>query len=249
MPEDEDAPKPPEHLAIMSSLAQAYRSSVDRIKRGGKTGISRAFGGASELLPISLQESTPHPGTDIVYCVCPEDEIAGRTLYLAHLTHQHCLQFLNSYLQSCRNGEFGDQASRLLETDLSSQTFNQAIKELTCVSVYLILFDIGTTTTSSQWLKDFLGGGLGATDYLIAEPSVAAIMTFHESVVRSYTFMCKRVSLSVCMTLGLTSAGWAAQAAINDYLLSSVSVRRDIMRRALEEAFSIVEGELRADLT
>lgn len=249
MTEDEESKQTPEHLAMMSWMAQGYRSHIDSLKRGARSGISRTFGSAADLLPLDLQEKTPAADMDVVYSQPPEEEVAGRTLYLACLTRSQCREFLDAYLASCRNGELGQEVSQFLGPDISKEAFVAALKELTSVSVYLVLFDLGSPGSLPEWLTDFLGGSLGAIDFLMPEPSIAAIMTAYESVVKSHMYTCKRVSLSVCSTFGLGAAGWSAQAPINDFLLGSVAIRRDYMRKALEEPFEVVESKLKASLT
>ena len=248
MPDDESQ-QPPEHLLLMSWSAKGYKSYVDSLKFGAQSGVSRQFGLASDILPLNLQDVSSEKSPAAAFQQPPDEQMPGRTLYLALRMRLWCTNFLDTYLAFARDGQFGKEMSQCLTESISADVLTEVRKELTCISLYLLLFDLGNSTLIPAWLRECLGGSLGASDFLIPKPTAANVLKTHESVLERYSVTCKRVAWRMCVALGLSSALRYAQPPLDEFLLNSVSERRKLLGTALEAPFEQIEAELHASLS
>ncbi len=240
MTDSDDTSNPPEHMAVMSWMSQSYREDVDRLKRGGQSGISSTFGLAADLLPESLLEEAPENDAEAAYKKPLDSELAGRTLYLSYMLREHCADYLNVYLKDLRkSGIFFDLTAG--QSAQVKEAIASALKNLTVISIYLLAWDTGIVESKPGWLRSFLGLSLGASDVFLPEPSSKSLLSMYQKKKKhSPSLICQETAKSVCSILDIDISTTPHGDPIEQFLLACPPNRIKLLRRALEEPFELV---------
>ncbi len=231
--------QPPDHLAWMSLTSKGYSLYLNRLRKGGRSGISIMFGSAADLLGTAEPQPTPLTGGD---ALAPKnkEEFEKRALFLAYQARDFCRAFLEQHINRCLSGEFGEPIKEALSAGIPR--LDNALKELTCISVYLMMLDQGAQDSIPEWLLNVLGRGLQNTDNVISEPPASQILDSYASLA-DYS-VCHTTAKKVSAQLGLSKFGPAAGEAIHQFLLDGGTDRCRLLTASLEEPFEKILQQL-----
>jgi hypothetical protein len=181
------------------------------------------FGGAISVAML------PKPQT-------PRDE-ADRALFFATALGVHCSRTLKEYVEHCEQGVSGGYKS-----DLNSAEFNNSVKELLSISIWLTLFE-HDDGANVEWFKEFIIKSLNFADRLHPEPTSRSVMQsydFGEGVMDT----CQLASMNICHRLRLGATAPDAALHLGMLLMNAAPTRDELLRFSLTKTLDELDKRI-----
>ncbi|HEY9867749.1 MAG TPA: hypothetical protein V6D08_00960 [Candidatus Obscuribacterales bacterium] len=195
-----------------------------------------------------MEPTSTDEGSAESFAVTPDlmpqskEEEAERAAYVAAVLAAGCADFVQGFLLDCRNGLMGEALQKAAGRELSDNEFSAAVKELTCITIYLTVVEHGGEAAPS-WLSRFLFIALRATDKIVPQPRAREIMQTHEFVSGSEDIALD-ASVSACRAMGFGDAAAHAAVPIQIFLLQNTAYRSDVLRYALTQPLEALRAHV-----
>jgi len=195
-----------------------------------------------------METASAGEGSAEIFAVTPDlqpkskEEEAERAIYVATVISAGCADFVQSFVIDCRAGEMGSELQTAANKRFSDQEFGGAVKELSCISIYLTVLDHGGEN-APDWLSKMLFISLKATDKIVPQPRAREIMQAHEFVT-GLEDICLDASVSACRTLGFGDSATHAAILMQIFLLQNSPYRTDVLRYALTQTLEALTAHV-----
>jgi len=173
-----------------------------------------------------------------------DTESSLRAVYFASTLTIACLDFIQSIIASCRNGQYGEELAKAALNVIPDKAFQSAVKEITCVSVHLTMLDQGGET-AFDWLKQFIWLTIEASDQMLKEPSAASIIKMHESA-NGFDSTCYQASVNAIDQLNFSANKQSLLDPVRIFLLSNRQYRAQLLQYALSQPIDILETHIQS---
>jgi hypothetical protein len=246
MPDDNELPtqsapdETPSHLMMLRFRTLGYQKYVSGLKRGKTSGISDVFGSAEDFFADDV-EIEPAPRLDL-FTLEPvgAEDYKRRAIFFAHFMRISCRDFLRDHICDCQEGAYGPEIKKQALLFDSDELFNDSLKELSGVSVYLTVLEQGVLEDESNWLQGFLSSSLNILDRMVVGPSLIAIMEKYDYF--EIPKVCQKAATSIGDRLDLGLLGDSAWSSVRRFLLTSGQARHDFLKVSLcDDPESIAE--------
>jgi hypothetical protein len=224
----------PTQSSLHDAVTQSYKSYVNRLKGGAKSGISHAFGNASDIFGGAEELPLPPRVELTLYEPRDEQEFAECFVNLAKFTARGSRQFLDKHMQNAKDGLFDAEAKKLVG-GTTSQRFLSALKLLTCANIHLNVLEQIDPSSTSDWVKELAYLSMCYSDKLNPEPPLPEIIRLFSTERQR---VCKAVAGRVGRALGFGDIGDAAWNAVLSYLRESSDWRGETLRKAVVQSSS-----------
>jgi hypothetical protein len=235
----------PSHLFSLEARARSYQIMMSRLKGGARSGISDMFGSAEDV--FSEHIDVPEiPKLDLSTVeLSDQDERQWRAIYLTLLLRSACANMLKTQLKSSRAGEFGPEVARLARQPVPAKTFDAAIKELCCGSVYLLALEQGLMESESEsWFGDFIQICMSAVDGMLPGLPVLEIMRSYETAEANK--LSQKVASALGRRIGFGEMGDEAWKSLRKLFLCSGITRYQLLTQAVQSPLAAVHADIAA---
>jgi hypothetical protein len=247
MSKEEDNQSPPfddapDHLSLINMRAKSYQMQIAKLKAGARSGISHTFGAAEDLLsdPVEIPEIAKFDQTSV------DPGVKERQLRAIFLTRQViaiCAALLKNHIDTSRRGDFGTEIEKKSLSRGIGNAFDPALKELSCVWLYLIALEQGVMEEDvAPWFKEFFGTCMAAANNMLQGPPVPQIMQGYETY--DPNKLCQKAASAVSRHLGFGEVGDRAWNDLRKRCLCAGPERLDLLTKALKTELSEVEKQL-----
>lgn len=195
-----------------------------------------------------METASAGEGSAQTFTVTPDlqpqdkEEESERAIYVATVLSAGCADFVQGFVIDCRAGDMGGDLQKAATKQFSDREFSGAVKELTCISIYLTVLDQGGEA-APEWLSKLLFLSLKATDKIVPQPRAREIMQTHEFVT-GLADICLDASVSCCRTLGFGDAANHAAVLMQIFLLQNTPYRTDVLRYALTQRLEALRAHV-----
>ncbi len=171
-------------------------------------------------------------------------DMEQRAIYLASAFFIGAADSIKNYIQTCRQGTLGEKLKKATTRDFPPTDFFPALKELTCLNIYIAMLEQGGIGVP-EWLNLFFGISMRATDKLYPTTSAKEIMQMHEFVAGKHD-ICIEGAVSICrrMRIDPTCLKDAVEP-LRNFLDTCDSYRGEVLRYALTQPADVLRSTLK----
>lgn len=228
----------PEAFRLQDLMSQAYKAKLERLKRGGVSGISEAFRSAADLFFEDTEPVAP-PKLDWVQLKPHDADLFARRAYLAHLMRVISRDIVNIYLDECQNGQFGPKIKAV--ADPSDEVFSALIKELACVNICLTRME-QIDNESPAWASDYLRESIPLLDSLVIGPAAVRLLQLVDGDSKTKTY--RAFTANLCRELGFGEVGDPCWNFIYFKIKGVGQLRYNILHSSLARPIEDIASEL-----
>ncbi len=226
----------PGHLFLIEARAKGYQLYVERLKRGGKSGISEMFGSAEEVFAERI-ETQPVDTLDVSQLAPPSsDEFEDRAIAYAQSVRKVSGDFLREHLWGCQDGKLGADVQKQA-TKYADDGFSAVVKDMCCLMMYITTLEQGVFESKFQWYQQMFALSFKVIDQVLDGPSTAEIMRQYDYF--EVSTVCQKGASRIGDRFGFGLVGTSAWSAVQKYLVTSGATRRELLRAALEDPLEV----------
>ena len=224
----------PAQFSMQDVVTKSYKSYVNRLKSGAKSGISHAFGNAADIFGGADELPLPQKIDLASFQPRDDEQLSECFVNLAKFTARGSRQFLDKHVQNARDGLFDSEAKKLAGGS-TGERFVAALKLLTCTNIHLNVLEQIDPASTADWVKELAYLSMCYSDKLSAHPPLPEIIRSFSTDRQS---VCKAMAAKVGRALGFGDIGDAAWNAVLSYLRESSDWRRETLRKAISQSTS-----------